>query len=206
MLMPRPRDESIDSSVLASTLDLIIEIGYRNLTWEAVARMAGTTKPALRRRWASLPALVLDALSFRDEISLEADSGCIVCDLISQVQALQRDMADPRFGRVVPALIMDLRDNMALQQAFIDVIWRPRRDPCVRNMRRAQERGELRMDIDPETVVDLLSSPVITRSMLGLNFATPEFAFELVDTVLTGVRANSIMQYGCRDHRDHCHE
>ena len=43
----RPRDPRIDAAILAAAAELLVEIGYANLTMAAVAERAGTTKTAL---------------------------------------------------------------------------------------------------------------------------------------------------------------
>ena len=45
----RPRDPRIDAAILRATADLLVEIGYSNVTMAAVADRAGTTKTALYR-------------------------------------------------------------------------------------------------------------------------------------------------------------
>jgi AcrR family transcriptional regulator len=47
----RPRDPQIDAAILGAALDALDDVGYAGLTLEDVARRAGTTKPALYRRW-----------------------------------------------------------------------------------------------------------------------------------------------------------
>ena len=51
----RPRDPRIDAAVLSATAELILEAGYPGVTVAAVAARAGTTPPAIYRRWRSLP-------------------------------------------------------------------------------------------------------------------------------------------------------
>src|ERR1700746_2144351 len=57
----RPRDPRIDAAILTATADLLVHIGYSNLTLAAVAERAGTTKTALYRRWSSKAELVHEA-------------------------------------------------------------------------------------------------------------------------------------------------
>src|SRR5262249_39630713 len=57
----RPRDPRIDAAILRAAADLLVEIGYSNLTMAAVAERAGTTKTALYRRWSSKAELVHEA-------------------------------------------------------------------------------------------------------------------------------------------------
>src|ERR1044072_6649673 len=57
----RPREPRIDAAILRAAADLLVEIGYSNLTMAAVAERAGTTKTALYRRWSSKAELVPEA-------------------------------------------------------------------------------------------------------------------------------------------------
>ena len=49
----RPRDPRIDEAVLRAAAELVEEVGYADLTIAAIAERAGTTKPAIYRRWPS---------------------------------------------------------------------------------------------------------------------------------------------------------
>ena len=77
----RPRDRQIDAAVLKATLAVLDRSGYGRLTLEEVARQAGTTKPAIYRRWPSRQRLVLAALGARLGEAREPDTGCTLCDL-----------------------------------------------------------------------------------------------------------------------------
>ncbi|MGH2742407.1 MAG: helix-turn-helix domain-containing protein, partial [Thermoleophilaceae bacterium] len=77
----RPRDPQIDIAVLDATVAVLRRSGYGGLTFEAVAREAGTTKPAIYRRWPSRERLVLAALGRRLGAARAPDTGCTLCDL-----------------------------------------------------------------------------------------------------------------------------
>ena len=57
----RPRDPRIDAAILAATAELLLEVGYPGVTIAAVAARAGTTTPAIYRRWTSKAHLVHEA-------------------------------------------------------------------------------------------------------------------------------------------------
>lgn len=57
----RPRDTRIDEAVLRATRELLVESGYAGLSLTVIAHRAGTTRPALYRRWPSLDHLVHEA-------------------------------------------------------------------------------------------------------------------------------------------------
>ena len=79
--MGRPRDTQIDAAVLEATLTTLDDSGYGRFTLEEVARRAGTTKPAIYRRWPTRQRLVLAALGQRLGEERAPDTGCTLCDL-----------------------------------------------------------------------------------------------------------------------------
>src|SRR5262245_65381251 len=58
----RPRDARLDAAIEAAAFELIAEAGYNGLSIKAVAERAGTTTPAVYRRWSSKAELVLSAV------------------------------------------------------------------------------------------------------------------------------------------------
>src|SRR5690242_12376532 len=58
----RPRDPRIDGAVLRATIELLAETGYPGLLVSAIAERAGTSKPAIYRRWPSKAHLVHEAV------------------------------------------------------------------------------------------------------------------------------------------------
>ncbi|MFF3272168.1 TetR/AcrR family transcriptional regulator [Streptomyces chrestomyceticus] len=184
--MARRRDERIDHAVLAAVSELVREVGYPALTMEAIAQRAGTTKPAIRRRWASQKHLVVEAMA-RDRAGVvEIDTGCTHCDIVGHLEALRDAMDDPAFGHVLCALVADLADDPELRERFLTEFWQPRREACVVILRKAQERGDLRPGLDVDLVLDLFAAPIVFRALFGHSGLGPEFPEEVVSAVLSG--------------------
>ena len=59
----RPRSAAIDEAVLAAVRRQLSEGGYAALSFAAVAEEAGTTRPAIYRRWATKAALAESAMA-----------------------------------------------------------------------------------------------------------------------------------------------
>jgi len=71
----RPRDPELDRAILAAAEQQLREAGYAGMSLESVAAAAGTTVPAVRRRFrskASVAAAVIDSLRVE---SMPAESG-----------------------------------------------------------------------------------------------------------------------------------
>ncbi len=47
----RPRDPAINDAILTAARELLVEVGYAELSMEAVAARAGVSKPTLYLRW-----------------------------------------------------------------------------------------------------------------------------------------------------------
>ncbi len=185
----RPRSPEIDVAALEATVALLGETGYRRLSLEEVARRAGTTKPALYRRWPTRQALVLAALAGRLGGIDVPDTGCTMCDLGEAigvfVAAFRRLPPD-----VIGPLLADCAADAELHAAFMATLFDPPRDAVRRTLTRAVERGDLRGDLDLELAVDLLGSLVHHRVLFGHAPLTDGDVETAVETLLGGIAAD----------------
>jgi AcrR family transcriptional regulator len=91
----RPRDASIDDRVLEIARSALAEHGYESLSLAAVAAEAGTTRPALYRRWpgkAELTQAAIAALSLGQARDATVDP---YSDLVAELVAFQRSIMQP---------------------------------------------------------------------------------------------------------------
>jgi len=58
----RRSDEEVVEAIRTAVLDQLAEAGYASVTFEGIARRAGTSKPVLYRRYRSRAQMVLDAI------------------------------------------------------------------------------------------------------------------------------------------------
>src|SRR5919201_1691169 len=78
----RPRDRRLDAAVLGATRRLLVEVGYRDLSIEAVARRAGVHRPTIYRRWRSKAELVHAAIYPAGDVTLRVpDTGDFARDI-----------------------------------------------------------------------------------------------------------------------------
>lgn len=68
---------------------------------------------------------------------------------------------------MLPALVADLADDPELRARFLERFWQPRREACLVSLRAAMERGEVRRDVDPELVIDVVAGPLVLRHLFG---------------------------------------
>ncbi|HVV19591.1 MAG TPA: TetR/AcrR family transcriptional regulator [Pseudonocardiaceae bacterium] len=180
----RPRDPAIDANVLAATLDVLREHGYRTFAIETVAARAGTTKAAIRRRWPVRQRLIIDALASVLVTPPVPDNGCTRCDLIQSVRLLAEALHERLPDGVLAPLVADCAGDADLHAHLTDVLVQPSRNAAAVAVRRAVDRGDLRPDVDPDLLVDLLASVVYQRALFGDDKTS---AAPLVDLLLRGV-------------------
>ncbi|MEV2211493.1 TetR/AcrR family transcriptional regulator [Streptomyces sp. NPDC050997] len=184
----RPRDARIDAAVPAAVMEILGEVGYANLTLEAVAARAGTSKPTLRRRWRSRQHLVVDALASLVGVEPTPDTGCTHCDLISGIGGLGQAVTSTIMGRrVLPALVADLAGDPELESAFLERFFHPRRASTAEALRRGIRRGDIRADADIDLLLDVLASTTYYRVLFGHLPVTTALAEDVVEIVLAGV-------------------
>ncbi len=121
----RPRDPRIDAAILRATADLLVEIGYSNLTMAAVAERAGTTKTALYRRWSSKAELVHEAAFPAAPTAIETPPGDIAADIHAMIAAARDVFTSPLVRAALPGLIADMAVdaelNARVMSRFTDV-------------------------------------------------------------------------------------
>jgi AcrR family transcriptional regulator len=185
----RPRDPSIAASVLDAVLAVLADGGYGALTLERVARQAGTTKPAIYRRWRGRQRLVLAALRTRMGEVTAPDTGCTLCDIgecllvfLAAFRRLPPDVLGPLFA--------DCAGDPDLHRAFMTTLFDPPRAAVAVTLDRAHERGDLRAGVDRNLVVDLLGSLIHYRLLFRHAATSDDEIGHIVEALMRGVAAD----------------
>jgi AcrR family transcriptional regulator len=182
----RPRDRQIDAAVVDATLVVLDQVGYGRLTLEEVARRAGTTKPAIYRRWSGRQRLVLAALSRRLGEASAPDTGCTLCDLDECLKVFVAAFRRMPPG-VIGSLYADCAGDRELRAAFMTALFDPPRAAVRQTLGRAHARGDLREDVDLGLILDLIASFIHYRALFG-HASTSNVEIErAVEALLQGI-------------------
>lgn len=182
----RPRCPEVHRKILTSALDLLNEFGYAGLTMEAVAARAEVGKASLYRRWAGKGPLVMEALleHFGSTLSI-SETGSAVNDLLLQMRAVA-ELLTGRPGRNLGCLIAATHDDPELAKAFCQFMCK-RREAARTILKRGQERGELRADLDQEVTLDALYGPLHYRLLVTGAPLDAAFVTTLWEHVMNGL-------------------
>jgi AcrR family transcriptional regulator len=140
----RPRNRAIDEAVLRATVELIGETSYADLSLDAVAARAGTSKPAIYRRWRGKAHLVHEAVFPIDATTDIPDAGSLEDDVREMIRRTLAVLSTPAARAALPGLVGEMASDptlhTALLERFGDILVRGLND----YLRSAVTRGEVR--------------------------------------------------------------
>jgi AcrR family transcriptional regulator len=185
----RPRSEKADQAIIDAALDLFAERGAEGLCIEDVAARAGVGKATIYRRWPGKEDMLLDALAAL-QMPLPAPQGRSVrADLITLLDALCKEAADPRRARQLALLQGEGVKYPRLLAAYTKTVAEPRRELLRSVLRRGVATGELREGTDVDAAVCMLFGAVMARRGYGQEAADPKYARRVVEELLRGLAA-----------------
>jgi AcrR family transcriptional regulator len=186
--MPANRNEQSRRAILDASVSMIGELGYDNISIEAIARRAGVSKQTIYRWWPSKGAVILEAAteSLSTVVSLP-DTGDIVADVRTQLTAILELITTTGFGPAYRCLIAAGQSDPDLLRALFDQIIQPNIEDFRARTALAQQRGEMRADADWQTMRDLLYGVVEYRLVHAMPLE-PAYIDGVLEIVFQGVR------------------
>jgi AcrR family transcriptional regulator len=163
----RPRDPRIDDAVLRATVELLGASGYADLSVDAIAKRAGTSKPAIYRRWPSKAHLVHEAVFPISEATELPDTGSLAGDVREMVRRSTAVLTTPAARAAMPGLLGEMATDPSLHTKLLgrfgDVLSRGMTD----RLDSALSRGEVRADVTAADLVQAIAGialmAIITR-------------------------------------------
>jgi AcrR family transcriptional regulator len=184
----RPRSEEARRAILRSTLKVLGENGFSDLTIEGVAERASVGKATVYRWWPNKGALIADAFASSTTSKLRfPDTGSLDKDMSRQMRQLVKVFSSKQ-GRIVSAILAAGQSDQDLIAAFRDRFLKPRRREAYATLQRGIGRGELRKDVDPDLLLDSLYGPIYMRFLIKHDRLTSDFVDRLCALVLGGAR------------------
>lgn len=157
----RPRNAKRHAAILEATRELILDVGYSRVTFDAVAKRSGASRTTLYEWWGHRAPLVEEAI-FADYGDWPVpDSGDFETDLAQLVEEVVSEMSRPHVARAFPALSAESQADPSLKAGL-----RARYgDPMTRRWRQVFEnavaREQLAPTVDAEAALQLTIGAVL---------------------------------------------
>ena len=192
----RPRSEAVERAIIEGVMKLLEEgVPLAELSIERIARTAGVGKATIYRRWSGKEELFVDVVRTAEPPDPELPGTSLRDDLVAFLEQMRRRGLMTRSSALLRSVFAQVKSSPKLWDAYHTSVVEPRRRKQVELLRRAQDNGELRADIDAELMNDLFIGPMLMRTVMRADTVLradgdlPEGLSErIVDAVLEGLR------------------
>jgi len=185
----RPRDPGANRRILDAARAVAGELGVHGASMSAIADRSGVGKPTIYLRWANRREVIVAAIA-----DLRADVPQVEGENVQEelTQALQDDrsllVSGPE-SRFLRSALFESAEDVEIARELSDSILGPRRQRIVEILERGIDDGELRSDIDPGAVADLLIAPLVRGMVLGGDDVSPQIVEQHTALVAGGIAA-----------------
>lgn len=181
----RPQNEQVNRRLLAAAFELVAEVGQEAMSIAEVARRAGTTTPAVYRRYRDKEAL-LTAVVDRELAAIEsepADTGSLRGDLIETVRATVAALTPAR-ARVLAGLVLAADAHRAPARRLSDALRQTTEDAFARVVEKGMLRGEIHSARAPELLARIPGAIVMNMALLRDDPLSEDQITGLVDQIM----------------------
>lgn len=168
----RPRDNRVDEAIVTATRELLAEVGYTNLTMDAVAARAGVGKAAIYRRYATKPEVAFAAAVHGVDLRPPGDTGSLLGDLTALAEVIVGHLSNPAASRAVMSLLGEIGNDPELTGQFLATFVEPEVAGNAEILERAVRRGELAAMPDVELFHSVFGGAVM--AWLLVHHRAPE--------------------------------
>lgn len=186
----RPRSEAVERSIIEGVMQLLEEgVPLADISIERVARTARVGKATIYRRWPGKEELFVDVMRAMEPPDPELPGTSTRDDLVALLEALRRRGLANRSSAFLHNVQAQMKSSPKLWAAYHATVVEPRRKLGVDLLRRGQQNGEVRPDVDVTLMNDLFVGAMLVRTVLRPDGDLPEgLSEEIVDTLLEGLR------------------
>jgi AcrR family transcriptional regulator len=183
----RPRDADRTAEILRAALDLVEEVGFRQVTVERVAARTGVAKTTIYRRWPNVSVLVTEAFLAQVTAQVPVDETLSAREALrGSMRALTRVFLG-KGGQILSALLGQAQTDEVLRQTLLERWLMPRRQLGLEVVRRGKAGGELQANLDENLVIDALFGPLYYRLMMPYAGLSEAYADEVLRQVFAGL-------------------
>jgi AcrR family transcriptional regulator len=157
----RPRDPSMEPTLLEATRQLLGEAGFVATTVQAIASRSGVSVPAIYRRWPNRLALIEDAaFAGLTEIAVEP-TGDLRTDLHQLIDGFHRSLDNPAARAAIPGLIAAYQHEPPPPTQWLKFSVRPQFYAIV-------EAAGIDPGLDIDEIFDVLHGTLLARIFVPL--------------------------------------
>jgi AcrR family transcriptional regulator len=177
----------VSAAVLEAVVALVTDKGMDAVTMDAVAALAGVSKPAIYRRWPTKQDLIVAAAESRVGALTIPDLGDFRAELRALLMARLEAYRAPGTDRLLARMIDAAAEAGAGRHAYGDYAARVMSETR-RILERGIARGEVRPDTDLAAAATLIAAPLVYRMLAERRQPDAALVDAVVDLVARSVQ------------------
>jgi AcrR family transcriptional regulator len=185
------RGPARESAICAAALELLAEVGYEQMSMDAVAARARASKATIYRRWPGKRELVVHAIRCRGPQPVELpDTGSLRGDIIATLRMVQEGIGAQDVA-LLAGVLRAMRGAPEIADCLRKQVFEDKREIGRTIVRRAVERGELGPAADPEMFHEVAPALMFFRVLVTGEPIDEDFLAHAADDVLIPLLACS---------------
>jgi AcrR family transcriptional regulator len=188
----RRRNAEAATAVLRAAVEMLDNprIGLRGLTMQAVAERSGVSKATLYRWWPDKAHLVLDAYRSKSARDIGAPiKGDLRPDLLAHIGNIAYALSALNSAPAVAAITLAAAEDDSFGVLYRETLLRERRQALLDVLLAGRRRGQVRVAVDLQVVVDAVYGAIHHRLLLSREPIDGPFVTALAELVVSGVQA-----------------
>lgn len=163
----RPRSGDIDRAIVEAAQAILGEAGFGGLTVAGVAARAGTTRPAVYRRYSTVAELATVAIGALSRATAPEPTDDPLTDLVAELTSFRDGISRINGTTLVASMLSDATDP-DVRESYRELVVRPRRRRIARALRVARSRGLLTAaDADVDVAVTMCTGSWYASALAG---------------------------------------
>ncbi|MBN9432430.1 MAG: TetR/AcrR family transcriptional regulator [Bosea sp.] len=182
----RPRDKTLDETLIRVTLEVLSETGLESVTMAKIGRRSGIPATSIYRRYPDARSLILAAIKADlDETQFDLeDQGSLRADLLALLRVIAKALS-PQRSRMLAGLLLPTQSDATLEAMFKTKLDAFRSEGWRGAVRRAVQRGTLRPEAqEAQPLDDVAHTMIFFQSVVKREPADDVFLGRLLDNVL----------------------
>ncbi len=172
-----------EQEILRAAFDLLGEVGYEGLRFDAVADRARASKATLYRHWPDKARLVAEAVRCcKAGEQAIPDTGNLRGDLLALLTVMAANMTGED-GPLLAGLVMAMRADPELAEQM-RTLYEDKNQPVYEICRRARDRGEPLAEGAAELVIEIAPAVLFLRGIARGEPLDDAYLAHIVDDIL----------------------
>lgn len=181
-------EASTRAAALEAALAELQQWGVDRFSIEGAAHRCWLEPEYFRQTWSSERQLIIDALlSYGRSINAQPDTGSLHEDLTELALAFASYLNEPAGRRLARMMVVDSKSH-GVDLDTRAQFWAVRERAFGKIVARAATRGELSDDVNPNVMLQLLTSPLHAVALYSDRPVQPEYCRAIADLVTRAVR------------------